>query len=88
MKMQNLEDAEPRPAALTQQALSWPKLPGALDASEPWQLSAPWQFYQGKDRILCAIWLRGGTRALPLVCMGRVQVEGADKHSWKHFSST
>ncbi|CAK9041294.1 unnamed protein product [Durusdinium trenchii] len=27
------------PAALTQQALSWPKLPGALDASEPWQLS-------------------------------------------------
>lgn len=32
----------PRPAALTQQALSWPRLPGALDAMEAWQPSAPW----------------------------------------------
>ena len=31
-----------RPAVLTQQALSWPRLPGALDAMEAWQPFVPW----------------------------------------------
>ena len=30
-----------RPAALTQQAISWPRLPGALDAMDGWQPAVP-----------------------------------------------